>query len=174
MRHARPLLLALCACAAVGCTYFGPPVPVYGEGDEVAALAGVWEGAYESDGDGRRGTLSFRLAADADSAYGEVVMLAEPAGRTVASPGPDSLGEGRAVPLAPRAERPRIRFVRVERGMVAGTLDPYTDPACGCAIQTTFQGALSGDEIRGTFVSWRVNGGTLRRGTWHAERRPGG
>jgi hypothetical protein len=163
----RAFLLALVACAAAGCAYLGPGVPVYGEGEEVAALTGVWEGEYESDDDGRRGTLSFRLAADADSAYGEVVMLAEPAGRADA---PDSVRGERPGPLAPRAERPRVRFVRVERATVAGTLDPYTDPACACLIQTTFQGTLDGDEIRGTFVSWRVSGGTLRRGTWEAER----
>jgi hypothetical protein len=156
-------LLAL-GLAGAGCAYLGPGAPVYGGGAELAALAGVWEGTYEAEDGGRVGRLSFRLAAAADSAYGEVVMLSEPAGGPGGPPGV----------LVPRAERPRIRFVRVDRGVVAGTLDPYTSPACACEVQTSFQGTISGDEIEGTFVSWRVRGGSVGGGRWHAERVSGG
>lgn len=160
-----PLLLALgVGMAGPGCAYFGRPLPVYGEGGELDALVGVWQGEYGAEDDERTGLISFRLAAAADSAYGEVVMLAEPAGL------PAGGTAGEPAVRVPRAERPRIRFVRVDHGVVAGTLDAYTSPACRCLVQTSFQGTLSGDVIRGTFVSWQVSGATLGGGTWRVER----
>ena len=32
-------------------------------------------------------------------------------------------------------------------------MDPYTDPACDCEVETTFVGRVAGDTIEGTFTT---------------------
>jgi len=47
-----------------------------------------------------------------------------------------------------------IRFVRMERNQVVGTLDPYRDPDCGCQLKTTLRGEFTDEStIEGTFNS---------------------
>lgn len=86
--------------------------------------------------------------AGADTAEGDVVM--EPRGEPKAS-----APETGAIP--PRAfgspQLLTIRFVVAAGDAVSGVLDPYRDPACGCALTTRFRGRLHGDVIEETFES---------------------
>lgn len=162
------LRVTLAALAlTLGCATTSPPVPVEGTPARIAALAGHWEGEYESEVTGRTGSIVFDLIAGEDHAHGDVVMV--PRGSSTAyRPVPRPSGEG-AGPGAP-AELLTIRFVRAEGETVTGTLDPYWDPDCSCEVTTTFVGAVSGDRIAGTFTSMRTAGRVS--GTWKATRRP--
>jgi len=152
---------------AIGCATTSAPVPVEGTASNVAALAGHWEGTYESEATGRTGSIVFDLVAGEDHARGDVVMI--PRGSTNAyRPAPRPTGQGTG--SAPTAEILSIRFVRAEGETVNGTLDPYWDPDCSCEVTTTFVGAISGDRIAGTFTSMRTAGRVS--GTWNATRRP--
>ena len=165
MRLLRPLGIVLAFLLAVGCATTSAPVPV--EGSNVTALAGHWEGDYESEATGRTGTIVFDLVAGEDHAHGDVVMI--PRGSTNAyRPAPRPTGEGTGAPAT--AEILSIRFVRAEGETVNGTLDPYWDPDCSCEVTTTFVGAISGNRIAGTFTSMRTAGRVT--GTWKATRRP--
>jgi hypothetical protein len=162
------LLVTLAAAVlTLGCATTSPPVPIEGTAAQIAALAGHWEGGYESEATGRSGSIVFDLKAGEDHAHGDVVMI--PRGSTTAyRPAPRPSGEGAA--SAAGAELLTIRFVRAEGETVTGTLDPYWDPDCSCEVTTTFVGAVSGDRIAGTFTSMRTAGRVS--GTWKATRRP--
>lgn len=150
----------------LGCATTSPPVPIEGTAAQISALAGHWEGEYESEATGRSGSIVFDLKAGEDHAHGDVVMI--PRGSSTAyRPAPRPSGEG-AGPAA-TAELLTIRFVRAEGETVSGTLDPYWDPDCSCEVTTTFVGAISGDRIAGTFTSMRTAGRVS--GTWKATRR---
>ena len=149
----------------IGCSTTSAPVPV--EGTNVAALAGHWEGEYESEATGRTGTIVFDLVAGEDHAHGDVVMIPRGAANAY-RPAPRPTGE--ATGSAATAEVLSIRFVRAEGETVNGTLDAYWDPDCSCEVTTTFVGAMSGDRIVGTFTSMRTAGRVT--GTWRATRRP--
>jgi hypothetical protein len=164
-RHLPPLFLALLA-GVVACNPPMPKVSVEGEPEAIDALAGRWEGSYESEKNGREGTIQFDLTAEGDTARGEVLMM--PAWSSEPYQG-SARGE-------PRERRPvrepailSIRFVRAQQGQVLGTLDPYIDPDCGCRVTTNFIGSVDGDEARGVFAirgmqSW------LAYGEWRARR----
>ena len=81
---------------------------------------------------------------------------------------PVHFGDCRTV--AKDVARELIRFVRFEDGMVRGTLEPYEDPDCGCAVYTTFEGTMGTDTIEGTFTS-RPGHGSQYKGTWYVMRK---
>jgi len=139
--------LGVAACAANP-----PPVPVRGPAQDVSALAGEWRGEYWSAESGRSGSIHFRLEAGPDTAQGDVLMV--PAGQAHTHP------EGRHPP----SEFPTIRFVRVLGDRVRGVLDTYRDPACGCRLETTFDGRLRADTIAGVYESRHLEGGDLQTG----------
>jgi hypothetical protein len=162
----RVLLFAVLTFAS-GCAVVHPPVAVVGAAADLAALQGAWEGAYVSPDTRRSGSIFFDLTAGADSAAGEVVMVPADFGQPVRP----------AIPGQPPTSRPQmevltIRFVRAGPGRVSGTLDPYTDPACGCTLVTTFEGTVHGDVIEGTFTSRSLEHRHVQEGTWSVERRP--
>ncbi|UCC47623.1 MAG: hypothetical protein JSV41_09000 [Gemmatimonadota bacterium] len=162
-QHKLPLLLAALAAA---CTSSPAPVPVVGAAGDIALLAGEWSGRYDSPATERRGTIIFRLEAGRDTAHGDVTMI--PRGWTrPLGPAQDPAAVARDAPIP---EVLKIRFVRLEGGKLSGTLDPYRDPDCGCAVYTTFTGVLKGDAIEGTFIA-RPSVGLLYRGTWQATRK---
>ena len=129
--------------------------PVSGPAASVSRLVGDWQGQYTSVESGRRGVISFHLKAGADTAEGDVIMQptveADPSAPNAA---PASV-TGQATEQALS-----IRFVFISENEVSGTLNPYRDPTCGCALTTTFRGTIRGDEIRGTFHS-------EGNGLWH-------
>lgn len=152
--------------ALAGCSMRPTPVPVRGAPENISRLVGEWAGRYDSDQTGRSGTISFSLQAHRDTATGSVVML--PA-RGDAAGEDEGFAPGTGVP--PRGELLTIRFVMTRGRTVTGELDPYTDPRCGCRLDTRFIGTLVADTIQGTFTSRHVDTGTLVRGRWRVVRR---
>jgi hypothetical protein len=139
---------------------------VVAEAGDLKQLSGEWSGYYDSQALERRGTIVFNLKAGTDTARGDVTMI--PRGWTrPLGPAEDPADAARRAPLP---EVLRIRFVRVEGGMVSGTLQPYRDPDCGCSVYTTFAGVVGDDVIEGTFVARHADG-PLFRGTWLVMRR---
>ncbi len=162
-------LAALAALAGAGLLACGTPtygpVPLSGEPADIAALEGEWSGAYRSyEESGRSGTLHFRLVAGEDTARGEVLMHV--AGRESADVLP------RQTPWAEVAPSRvlHITFVRAAGTTVFGRLDPYTDPVCGCDMETTFTGRIKGNLIEGTFISQHLNGADRIEGRWRVLR----
>jgi hypothetical protein len=161
------ILGALVLVALVACQYHPTPVTLQGEATSIASIRGDWSGEYWSASSERRGTMSFTIAATADSAFGDVIMLT-PLGQQLR---PVDAGDQHRLHSA-SAQALRIDFVRVGGGMVSGTLEPYIAPDCNCQVSTTFTGNVLGDTIRGTFVTNGRQGGN-RDGMWMmARRRP--
>jgi hypothetical protein len=63
------------------------------------------------------------------------------------------------------------RFVQTSGYGVRGELDPYTDPECGCRLQTRFSGTLQGDSIAGTYTTRHIDTRRIDNGEWHVVRR---
>ena len=166
-KSGRTLLAASLVALAAACSATPAPVPVVAEPVDISALAGEWNGEYESPELGRRGSIVFTLRAGADTAHGDVLMI--PRGYD------DPLR-----PAEPRTGRERersnpelltIRFVRLDGGRVSGVLDPYRDPECGGALETSFTGRLVNDStIEGTFVTTGPPGFPRSTGSWRVTR----
>ena len=169
MAAARTLLVSLIAALAAACASSPAPVPVVAETIDLLRLAGKWSGTYDSPLVGRQGSISFMLEAGKDTAYGDVVMV--PRGwKQPLSPIQDPAAAAREAPIP---ETLQIRFVRVEGSKLTGTMAPYKDPECGCAIYTTFEGVVEGDLIKGTFTA-RPGHGPPYQGTWKVQRKKEG
>lgn len=165
-RHSGVRFSIVLLVSVVGCTGSPEPVPVVAEPMDLATLQGEWRGEYRAPTVRRSGSILFRLEAGSDTAFGDVVMIPADADRPLGPPDLEVGPEGDPS----RAQVLRIAFVRVESGTVSGTLEPYRDPECGCAVSTTFTGRLEGDEITGTFVAVRGAGGGRFSGSWRVRR----
>lgn len=158
----RGIMAALMIGGLAGCGQPGMPVPVLGD---ARTLEGEWEGEYRSDGTGRFGSILFRLAAGADSARGDVIMI--PAiGAEV--PQPDRV-PSEAVVMRKQPQALAISFVACEEGEVSGKLAPYRDPDTGAKVETVFLGRIVGNRLEGTFTSY-FQDGSRATGRWWAER----
>jgi hypothetical protein len=129
-------------------------------------LAGEWDGSYSSDETGRTGSIVFKLAAGADSAFGDVVMVpavdeALPAGRVPI--------EGAHYHRLPQVIT--ISFVRCEGNEVTGRLNVYEDPDTHERVFTTFTGYLKDHTLKGTFVSLFETSGHRAGGKWEVTRK---
>ena len=153
---------ALAACAAPS-----TPVPVVGAPADVAQLAGEWEGQYSSVETGRSGSIFFHIAAGTDSSHGDVLMDPAVLGLRRAAGDPTAVGQ----PTVRPGQAIGITFVRVAGGRISGRLEPYTDPDCSCPLYTTFEGALKGDTLSGTYSSHHETGGYTQHGEWRVVRR---
>lgn len=153
--------LALTACGASRSS-----VPLVGASDDVSALTGEWAGDYSSAESGRSGSITFTLRAAGDSAFGDVVMIPVASGRPLTPYRDQAIGANQT----PQSTVLTIRFVRVERGRVSGTLDPYADPQTGARLLTTFSGEMSGNTITGTYAT-RLPSGDTQSGRWSVQRR---
>jgi hypothetical protein len=149
--------LALVAALALGCSSNKQPISVVGESQDLEALAGAWEGTYQSDNRKTRGTIEFLLDHHADTASGSVVMYA---------PGVDPHHGGEDVPAAHLL----IRFVQTAGGWISGRLDPYEDPECQCVVETLFRGKLEEGSMAGNYTTRGVYESFVRTGTWSAKR----
>ena len=166
MKNATNTVIALIALSAA-CSYVPSPVRMSGSRADLDLLTGEWSGTYETDGGGRGGSILFRLTAGQDSARGDVLMVVHPRNQP-----PSDLANARD-PWTAELEQSRllsISFVRIEGGDVYGVLDRYTDPVCGCTLNTTFTGTLMGDVIEGTFRSMHLEEGSVTMGTWTVTR----
>lgn len=154
------MMLGLSACAPSRSL-----VPILAEPHELRRLVGTWSGKYMS-ASGGSGTITFMLAANTDSAIGEVVMLDDRQQRPfVPTPYPlteeDHLTHKQILP---------IRFIRLAGNRLSGELAAYVDAVSGCTITTTFEGYLARDEIIGTFLSRYIGGLETHRGTWQVRK----
>ena len=165
-----PCLRLAAVLLVSGCASTHPQAPILLDDGAGAALAGVWEGTYESRDTGRVGDVYFALSADGTSAVGEVVMV--PRGTSVGVRRDD--GGGWRWDGAVRPSVLTIRFVHLRGGAsggeVVGELDPYRDPDCECELRTTFRGTVDGDVVMGTFESATEDAAHDAEGTWHAIR----
>ncbi|MDQ3950287.1 MAG: hypothetical protein M3282_08060 [Gemmatimonadota bacterium] len=160
----RARVLAVAVLGVVACRYQPSPVLLQGTRPEIAGLAGDWSGEYSGMQSGRTGSISLRVIAGRDTAFGDVVMVGNTGQRLVAA---DDAREHLA--HARSADVLRMTFVRVAEGRVSGALEPYTAPDCQCVVSTTFSGAVQGDVIEGTFVT-RAAGGLEQTGRWRVTR----
>jgi hypothetical protein len=161
----RRLTLGAALLVLAGCAGKPSPVPVLGPASDVRALAGEWTGEYQSPETGRSGSITFKLAAGSDTAFGDVLMVPKGAFPQATEPGtPDPRARANPQILT-------IRFVHVSDHQVSGTILPYLVPDCECWLETRFGGELSGNRITGDFVSHDADTGRLlQRGTWWAKR----
>ena len=108
-------------------------------------------------GDRRTGSISFKLAAGRDTAFGDVFMVPKAAfPQSTARTNPQIL---------------TIRFVHVRGHAVSGTILPYLAPDCDCWLETRFRGDIRADRIAGEYVSHNSdNGRMVQRRTWWAKR----
>jgi hypothetical protein len=60
--------------------------------------------------------------------------------------------------------------VGVAQGSVGGRLEPYRDPELGCWVDTWFEGQLHHDTLGGMYFSRRLDGDSIRMGTWWVAR----
>lgn len=158
-------ICALVIAAAAACSANPSPVPVIGATADLSALAGEWAGEYRSAAAGRSGSISFKLEAGRDTAFGDVLMI--PAGQEVTATGTNRTTS--AMRAAPRALL--IRFVRVSGNELSGAIDPYESPDCRCTLYTTFHGTIEGNRISGDLlIRHNERNAPPQRGTWWAER----
>lgn len=156
--------IGLLAAAVAACSPTPPSlVPVSVGSGSSATLAGEWVGEYESPAVGRAGSIVFHLDAGRDTAQGDVLMVPRISARSQDD-------HGAVTRPAPAPQVLTIRFVRLDGARVTGALDPYIDPECGCSVVTTFEGAVAGERLRGTFVTRGEPRGPVT-GTWSVERR---
>lgn len=145
-----------------GCRTINAPFPVHGDTSEVAFLKGEWRGEFSSMDTGRSGDISFILSAQGDSAVGSVIMNLwnwddQKQNKNISGFGqPDEVLS--------------IRFVSIGEGRVVGRLSEYKDPACGCALDTIFEGHLEGDRIEGIYMSHGEGFHLDASGQWWVER----
>ena len=163
-----PLSTALLGLMLGACGASRSPVPLVGASSDVSALTGEWAGDYSSAESGRSGSISFTLRAAGDSAFGDVVMIPSALGRPLMPYRENAAGVAGNQQAASTVLT--IRFVRVERGHVSGTLDPYADPQTGARLLTTFSGELNGTTITGTYTT-RLASGDTQTGRWTVQRR---
>lgn len=164
MRRSLPCAIA---SAILACGGPPPPVPVLASAADIRRLAGEWVGEYASAQTGRAGSIVFTLDSAEDHAHGDVLM--GPANREWSDFDRDRVPG--AVPRPAEGQVLSIRFVRAAGDRVSGTIASYTDPACGCPVQTEFVGRVRADTIAGTFEIRPVGGGGARTGEWRVVRR---
>lgn len=167
MRSVATLVLAVLTIGLGACASVPEPVPVSGDPVELGRLTGEWGGDYQGATSGRSGSIVFKLAAGADTAFGDVVMI--PRVRRESRLPVQDPSAGLPTPRTP--EVLSIAFVRATGGGLSGRLTPYRDPDCDCMLHTQFQGRIRGDVIEGTFTSTRAEGGETQSGTWKVTRR---
>jgi hypothetical protein len=132
-------------------------------------LDGDWRGEYWMQAYDRHGTIAFRLLASTEEAHGEVLMISD----RLAWPYQSQPGVS-PVLLEPRTQLLAIRFVRADRGQIAGQLDAYWDPDRRCRAATSFVGSLDGDVMRGTVVSHCEEDVRVLSGRWKVQRKRSG
>lgn len=160
------LIVAAAAALVLGCAPSRPAaVTVTGDAANVAPLVGRWKGDYASPSSGRSGSIVFTLAAGADAAHGDVVMIDATSGRALER----FPAAGANVQMGGRSQVLTIRLVQVGDGTVTGVLDPYREPTCDCPVETTFTGRLEGNRITGSFTT-RGSQTPTQTGTWQVTR----
>ena len=161
--------LASAAFLALGCALREPTIELTASDFDLNPLVGKWSGQYSSEQTGRSGDISFTLKAGEADASGAVVMMPRPADVNVISPDRRMV---RGFLAATPKQLLTIHFVRKEGSAVAGLLDPYTDPDCGCRVTTAFKGGfVNGRTIEGTYSTFSSDLSFIpTHGTWKVTR----
>jgi len=152
--------------ALAACHYNPSPVPLEGPSNDIARLAGTWDGDYASAESGRSGSITFTILAGRDTAFGDVVMIPEHGPAFAAA---DAVTQEHRA-HAQSAELLRVTLIRVQGGTIRGELEPYIAPDCQCTVTTVFRGSVNGDRIDGQYITRGPNG-LLQEGRWRMERR---
>jgi hypothetical protein len=161
----RIIVALLASLSTLACASKPQPIPLSADPENLSALVGKWSGDYNSETTGRSGSIVFKLSAGKDTAFGDVVMVPR-ASQVQVSP-----DRGQIVAVQPSSEVLTIRFARVEGGSVSGVMNPYTDPSCGCTVQTTFVGRLTDNNtIEGTFTTSGSGLPGTQTGRWKVKR----
>lgn len=153
-----------------------PAFQLQGDPKDVEPFIGTWEGTYQSDITGRAGMIQFFISAADDSAHGLIVMIPRGWGKGVARA--DSQAQHDRPDLLHEV---RFHSMRISGQRVEGTVEQYRDPDCGCDLETSFKGELTGDRISGIFTSREVGkdsllfinkaqDGTAYTGRWQVQR----
>ncbi len=162
MKRFVTIVLAIAGVAglAVGCSRRPPEIELTSSDFDLNPLVGVWRGDYTNTVAGRNGTIAFTLRAGEAAASGNVVML------------PANAHDSLSLPAAVERSVLKISFIRKEGRKVAGSLDPFRDPSCGCRVVTTFEGAFTDSRtIEGTFTTVPVEAGPKATGgRWKVTR----
>jgi hypothetical protein len=163
-----PALVAILAALLLGaCAPAMTPVPVSGSASDLSMLAGNWAGEYDAPESERGGSIMFLLEAEGARASGDVVMTPRRGGQAQVG---RLAGEAPDISIPPPGQVLRISFVRISGDRIRGTLDPYTDPDCGCIVQTVFAGAIDGERIEGSFETAGHAEHATRSGRWWVAR----
>ena len=64
-----------------------------------------------------------------------------------------------------------IESLRVTGTRIVGRIEPYSDPETGHPVRTSFEGAISGDTIRGSLMSVDEETGARFAGSWVVTRK---
>ena len=99
-------------------------MPVGGAEVDVSAMAGRGRASTRAQATGRSGSIVFEFKSGGKVARGDVLMV--PKGVATAPAATD--------PFKTMPQVLHISFVNAEGGVVKGTMDPYTDPACDCQV----------------------------------------
>ena len=168
MNRAKRLALGLALAAlAPLCSCSPPAFDVEGARDDFERFAGRWEGTYTSDESGRAGTVVFAIDPAGSGARGEVIMIPRGWGRPLTKADGHEAGDRPDLLHALRFHR-----MSLDGDRVAGTLEPYRDPDCGCDLETSFVGRLRRGVIAGTYRSRPLDGDEEITGVWRVERKP--
>ena len=151
MKSIRNAIALAFILSALGCEWKRTPVPIISDTGSTGLLVGSWSGEYSSKETGRRGSISFELASEKDTAYCDVFMIPAVQAHKIAV---QPTNQTPVIQQPTPAEPLKIRFVRLGDGRITGTLEPYTDPDCACSVSTTFAGRFTdANRIEGTYVT---------------------
>jgi hypothetical protein len=156
----------LLAILSASCSSTPPPVvPVMANAPAARALTGTWEGEYSSEQTQRSGTIRFQLAAESDSAHGDVVMFPKPEPRRTSG------NEVKGAPVDEAAPQTlSINFVMATGDTVFGLMDPYEEKS-GSVLVTRFTGLIRGDRIAGQYETRNLNTAQTTTGKWSVRRK---
>lgn len=160
MNRCIAIFLLAAAGSTVGCSSRPPEIELTSSDFDLNPLVGEWRGSYFNPAAGRGGTIAFTLRAGESSASGNVIMI------------PHSAHDSLSTDAALARSVLKISFIRKEGRKVAGNLDPFRDPECGCQVTTTFEGAFSdANTIEGSFTTVPIQtGADVTGGKWKVTR----
>ena len=157
------------ASLVAGCAANPAPVPISADPEGQALVLGDWSGTYFTSDGGRGGSIVFQFHQHDSSTLecaGDVVMVPPTGGGAVLP-----VDEG-GVPQPEETVRVlAIEHIRVTGHQITGVMAPYQDPETGETLNTTFEGRIDGDVIKGTLLTIHARSGIRDGGSWDVTRK---